>query len=84
MARGWQSKAVEGQIESRRNGKSSRKPRAPYPTGVDVLRKREDLLLSRTRVVRDLESAQNPRYRLLLTAALTHLDQELASLPVEA
>jgi hypothetical protein len=81
MARGWESKAVEGQIEARRAGKPFRRPRPVSPAQVDLLRKREDLLLSRTRVLRDLESALNPRYKLLLNAALTHLDQELARLP---
>ncbi len=81
MARGWESKAVEGQIEARRAGKSSRRPRPETPDQVDLVRKKEDLLLSRTRVLRDLEATHNPRYKLLLSAALTHLDQELARLP---
>jgi hypothetical protein len=84
MARGWTRRAVEGQIESRKAGKFSRKPRPTYPVQIDLMRRREDLLLSRTRVLRDLEATQNPRYKTLLTAALTHLEHELASLPVEA
>ncbi len=83
MARGW-TRRVEGQNESRKAGKSSRIPRPAYPVQIDLMRRREDLLLSRTRVLRDLENAQNPRYKTLLTAALTHLEQELARLPVEA
>jgi hypothetical protein len=86
MARGWESKAVEGQIESRRAERGSKKarpssPSSPFPVQVDVVRKREDLMLSRTRVLRDLEATQNPRYKKLLTAALTHLDHELEHLP---
>ncbi len=79
MARGWESKAVEGQIEARRTDKEMRKNR-PAPAQLEQLRKREDLLLSRTRVLHDIEAAQNPRYKQILSAALAHLDQELARL----
>jgi hypothetical protein len=30
---------------------------------IEALRKKESILMSRTRVVRDIEHAQNPRYR---------------------
>jgi hypothetical protein len=42
------------------------------------VKKRESLLLSRTRVVHDLETAHNPRYREILLAALKHLDDKLS------
>jgi hypothetical protein len=44
------------------------------------IRKRESLLLSRTRVLHDLEHAHNPRYREILQAALKHLDGKLSEL----
>ena len=44
---------------------------------LESIRKRETILLSRTRVVRELESAQNPRYRAQLTKALAELDTQL-------
>lgn len=78
MARGWDSKAVEGQIESRRNGKPARKPRSTAQ--LELLRKTEDLQLSRTRVLHDLDAALHPRYKQMLTEALAHLDQELSRL----
>jgi hypothetical protein len=79
MARGWESKAVEGQIEARRAGRDMHKNRLDTAQ-LDTLRKREDLQLSRKRVLHDIEAAQNPRYVQILTAALEHLDQELARL----
>jgi hypothetical protein len=79
MARGWESKAVEGQIEARRAERDMHKNR-PDAAQLDTLRKREDLQLSRKRVLHDIEAAQNPRYVQILTAALAHLDQELARL----
>jgi hypothetical protein len=39
--------------------------------------------MSRTRVVRDLENAQNPRYRAVLSKALADLDAQLLTLAVE-
>ena len=79
MARGWESKAVEGQIEARRAERDMHKNRADAAQ-LDTLRKREDLQLSRKRVLHDIEAAQNPRYVQILTAALEHLDHELARL----
>jgi hypothetical protein len=80
MARGWESKAVESQIESAER-------RVPAPRGkqasaqdLDLLRKRESLTLSRTRVLRELETSQNPRYRNLMQKALDDLDGELLRL----
>lgn len=44
---------------------------------MDTIRKRETVQLSRTRVVRELESVRNPRYRAQLTKALADLDEQL-------
>jgi hypothetical protein len=79
MARGWESKAVEGQIELRQSQKDVRQMQFSSAQ-LEVLRKREDLMLSRTRVLHDIEAAQNPRYKVILTAALAHLDRELERL----
>jgi len=76
MARGWESKAVEGQIEASR-AEAEVKPLRTIPQQLETIRKREDLMLSRKRVLHDLEAAQNPRYRKILTAALAHLDDQL-------
>jgi hypothetical protein len=82
MARGWESKSVEEQIdmaEPRRRKRSVPvKPQAVDP--LDLIRKRESLMLSRTRVVQELNTAQNPRYRELLGKALADLDAHLAKL----
>jgi hypothetical protein len=80
MARGWESKAVEAQIETaeRRNGEQIQD--SLTPDEVEILRKKEGLLLSRSRVQRDLEASRNPRYQTILREALRHLDRELAEL----
>ena len=78
MARGWESKSVESQIEL---AESSRGRRGVQLTReqIETERERESLQLSRIRVLHDLESATNPRYRETLLAALKHLDEKLAS-----
>lgn len=49
---------------------------------LDLLRKKESLLMSRNRVVRDIETAQNPRYKAVLTKALAELDAQLTTFAV--
>ena len=45
---------------------------------IERQRQRESLLLSRTRVLRDLEQTRVPRRRALLEASLAHLNAKLA------
>jgi hypothetical protein len=80
MARGWESKSVEAQIESRENRPSSGVAARLTPAQIEALHKKKGLLLARTKVLRDLESAQNPRYRETLNMALADLDSKLARL----
>ena len=78
MARGWESKSVEEQISAavisprRAIGLAS-----PPAEVLDPFAREKTIILSRTRVVRELESAQNPRYRAQLTKALAELDAQL-------
>jgi hypothetical protein len=77
MARGWESKSIEIQIEEANSGTSS-DPKGGLPKmETDKNRKREDLLLQRSRILQEISSARNPRYRLLLEEMLTHLDNEI-------
>jgi hypothetical protein len=80
MARGWESKSVEAQIES-----AAGKPKAPpkpllSPEQIQELRDKENLELSRTRVQRELASSANPRYQEILRKALADLEGKLARL----
>jgi hypothetical protein len=77
MARGWESKAVEDQVASAEAERSSRaKPRLSADQRQRQSR-RDSLLLSRTKLLNDLESAVNECYRAMLERALAHLDKEL-------
>ena len=79
MARGWESKSVQEQIESA-------KARGGEPTvrltPEEVIRKakQDSLLLQRTRVMRDLENCREPKYRTTLAAGLAYLEDQLTKL----
>jgi hypothetical protein len=79
MARGWESKAVEAQIETAEAHTVTTKTRLT-PEEREKSRQRDSLLLSRNRVRQDLEQSNNPRYRKILSDALAHLEAELAQL----
>jgi hypothetical protein len=78
MARGWESKSVEAQIDMADTRHSSAEPQAINPKQLELVRKKETLLLSRKRVMRELDNAQNPRYKGILSKALADLDAQLA------
>lgn len=84
MARGWESKSVEAQIDmSERRGRRPMKSVAQAVSataGGDMIYRKESLQLSVTRVTHELESAQNPRYRALLEKSLADLQLQLAKL----
>ncbi|MGH9451976.1 MAG: hypothetical protein ACRD11_15810 [Terriglobia bacterium] len=79
MARGWESKSVEEQIELAGSGRNTSAGRQSEEDRRRQ-RERESLELSRTRVMRDLGAAMHPRHRALLEAALKHLDEKIAAL----
>ena len=80
MARGWESKSVETQIDMAEDRTAAARAKVLSQETLDQLRKKESLLMSRTRVVRDIQSAQNPRYKAVLSKALADLDAQLTTL----
>ncbi|MBS1871970.1 MAG: hypothetical protein JSU00_02060 [Acidobacteria bacterium] len=84
MARGWESKSVESQAESAAEAKAARAT-APRKTRdeVELEGKLHGLMLSRTRVLNDLNGVSNPRYRQQLEQALAFLDHQIAALGSE-
>ena len=81
MARGWESKSVQAQIDVAEDPERSADiENTPDPETLRSIRQKENILLSRTRVVRDLKDAQNPRYKALMTKALADLDAQLSTL----
>jgi len=80
MARGWESKDVESQVEAKKSVSES-EGKGPR-TSEQVLREQErrGLHLSRTRILNDLQNATNPNHRKTLEAALAHLEKKIAEL----
>lgn len=79
MARGWESKDVESQIEERESVRAAKLKERP-PAEIALERKRESLMLTRTRLLAELQATCNPRYRALKEQALAHIDAQLAGL----
>ena len=80
MARGWESKSVESQVESAETRKATSGARPLTPEQISQRKERQDLELSRTRILRELDVATNPRHRAQLEAALKFLDDKIAKL----
>ena len=80
MARGWESKSVEEQVQEHQQKKGENTKKQLTAEQVESRRKREVLLLSRSRVQKDLQASQNPRHRDQLNSALADLDSQIAAL----
>ncbi len=82
MARGWESKSVESQVESAQSGDGAGRPSPQAETnqGKKNQRERESLLLSRAYVLHQIESSSNERYTQSLRQALSDLERKLADL----
>ena len=78
MARGWESKSVEAQIESAAERDTPHRSVGLSAGEVEQMRQKENLVLSRTRVMHDLENSANPRYRQILQKALADLDAKIS------
>ncbi|MBA3805894.1 MAG: hypothetical protein H0X14_09330 [Acidobacteria bacterium] len=79
MARGWESKAVEDQINEAdaraRLNQSSRDELSPQER--ERLKRLESLKLSRARTLDQLEGVTNPAYREMLKRTLRALETEI-------
>ena len=80
MARGWESKSVEAQMEES-SAAAPAKRRAEFtPEELQRQRRLADLKLSRSRVAQQLEASTNERYSEMLRRALAELDAQIAVL----
>jgi hypothetical protein len=80
MARGWDSKAVEDQVQNHQELDAGKRRPQLTPAQAETYRRREVLILSRTRVQRDLQASSNRRYCDQLTRALADIESQLAGL----
>jgi hypothetical protein len=79
MARGWESKAVEEQQAEAAGTVDPTRVRRDREQ-VEKQKRQQGLILSRKRVLQQLQAAQNPNHRKMLEAALGDLDAQLARL----
>jgi hypothetical protein len=79
MAKGWESKSVESQVQDA-DSQSNNKKQPLTAAQIEAHRRREVLLLSRARVAGDLQTSSDMRYRDQLTKALADLDAQISRL----
>ncbi len=77
MARGWESKSVE---EQQSEATTSRDESKRHLTAVEIAmqQRRDSLLLSRNRILQQLQATEKPEYRKMLESALSDLERQLA------
>jgi hypothetical protein len=76
MARGWESKSVEAQ-QAEAGEKPGKAGAKLTPEQAAYAREKAGMLLSRKRVLQQLEASRDPRHRLMLEQALAELDERL-------
>ncbi len=80
MARGWDSKSVEDQIQEREAQASKPVQEKRTPEEIERRARRESLLMARTRTLSSLQAACGGRYRGHLEQVLADLDRQLEEL----
>jgi uncharacterized protein with WD repeat len=80
MARGWESKSVEAQIDSAEARSQPAAKEHLTQAEIERRRKKQSLLLSRKRVLEELKNSRHPRHQKILNDALKDLDEKLAAL----
>ena|SRR2546421_9339878 len=84
MARGWESKSVEDQIDAAKADRDAQiKPRLT-PQQREQKELKQSLRLSRAQTLSRLNAATNERYRAQLKSTLDHLDAQLAQFEVDS
>jgi len=87
VARGWESKSVEEQMQSAQKYQGKGRDgvrRERTPQQLELERKRDSILLQRRRVMHDLETCTSDRYRKTLESGLAYLESQLKLLNGDA
>lgn len=80
MARGWESKSVEAQIEQSSSESSATQEQNLSPDERQAAIRKNDLLLSKRRVVQQLEGSTSERYSEFLRRSLAALEAQIAAM----
>jgi uncharacterized coiled-coil DUF342 family protein len=78
VARGWESKSVESQQEDASSGTEPRSRLTNEQREIEA--QKQGLKLSRSRILEQIQSSKNPRYRTGLEQALAAIEAQLARL----
>jgi hypothetical protein len=79
VARGWESKSVELQQEDA-SVTTAEPKRALTPEQKGIESRKQGLKLSRSRILEQIRSVENPLYRKILEQALAELDEQIMRL----
>jgi hypothetical protein len=79
MARGWESKSVEDQIQERESASAETRPRRT-PEELQLQARREGLQMVRTKTLMSLQGTCDSRYRAHLERVLADVDAQLLAL----
>jgi hypothetical protein len=80
MARGWESKSVEDQIEEARRSQDAYEGRAQTPEERARERKVESLKLERSRLTEQLKRARSEAHQRMIRQSLEAIEEEIATL----
>ncbi|PYS68385.1 MAG: hypothetical protein DMF69_20390 [Acidobacteria bacterium] len=81
MARGWESKAVADQIEEGESARANQGSRAAAtPEELAKHEKLSSLMMSRSRLLEQLERARHPAHRNVLQNGLKAIENEIEDL----
>lgn len=78
MARGWESKAVEAQMEEAANAPNETPPTSPDDP--QEQHRRNALHLTRSHLTQQLQNTRSVAHRQMLHQSLRAIDEELATL----
>jgi hypothetical protein len=80
MARGWESKSVEDQIEEARRSQGEPEGRLQSPEERERERKVESLKLERSRLTEQLKRARSEAHQRMIQQSLKAIEEEIGAL----
>lgn len=80
MARGWESKSVEDQLEERMRAKQEAAAPLQSPESIQLSQKRQTLQLHRSKLLEQFQNSRSEAHRQMLERSLQAIEAELATL----
>lgn len=80
MARGWESKAVEDQLEEMARAKQEAAAIPQSHESIELRRRQETLSLTRSKLLGQIQNVRSDAHRQMLEQSLLAIDEELKTL----